>query len=253
MSASVISYYNIVAVVLSFSRNVTNEVYYLERGLLVLKPWLNRYSAVFLSFVFISSWGVIDYLIEIGLPISPHISHIVLYGIMLTIGSIGAWYLGYLHEQVYKAAIIDPLTKLFNKRYFYDTSEQLIKLAKKTGAPLTFAVVDVDRFKDYNDTYGHLAGDDALKTIAASFNSHIRKQDIVARFGGDEFIFLFPFTKVDEATKIMERINLSIHKAVDYTVGVSIGIASFPEDGKTVKELLYIADKNMYCCKRMPR
>ncbi|MDR2104789.1 MAG: diguanylate cyclase, partial [Deferribacteraceae bacterium] len=98
----------------------------------------------------------------------------------------------------------DPLTNLFNRRRFFDLAATEIKRMQRIGGIATLAMLDIDHFKGFNDTYGHIAGDNCLKTISSKIREIIREIDVVARYGGEEFIFLFPQTPSDYALTVAE-------------------------------------------------
>lgn len=160
-------------------------------------------------------------------------------------------------QDLMKISITDSLTELFNRRYFQDRLTEEIERAKRHGQSLSFIMLDIDNFKNYNDTYGHLAGDEALKMTATLVKGSIRNIDIVARYGGEEFAVILPMTETKAAKDIAERIRSSV--ASQYfpdsslqmvvKVTVSLGIASFPQDAGSLLELVGNADKALYLAK----
>ncbi len=149
----------------------------------------------------------------------------------------------------------DPLTKLPNRNLFFDILKQEIKQAKREKRNLAVMFIDLDRFKEINDTYGHDYGDKVLETISKRLKSSLRESDIVARLGGDEFGVILPIiSKPEDAAIIAEKILKQVQKPVivkgkEFLLTTSIGIAVFPEDGKTPEELLKAADAAMYKAK----
>ncbi|SMO67941.1 diguanylate cyclase/phosphodiesterase [Balnearium lithotrophicum] len=151
----------------------------------------------------------------------------------------------------------DPLTHLYNQRVFWELLEYEINRASRRGYKFTLLVVDLDNFKFVNDTYGHKFGDEFLRNFAKLLKKTIRKEDIVARFGGDEFCVIMPETDKEEALIVAKRIleeaeNKSILAPDGKTImaTVSIGGAVFPDHGKTAKDLFNVADNMMYKAKR---
>ncbi|MEA3346816.1 MAG: GGDEF domain-containing protein, partial [Candidatus Auribacterota bacterium] len=126
---------------------------------------------------------------------------------------------------------------------------------KKIGLPLSFLMVDIDHFKRYNDTYGHLVGDILLKDLAFVLKDRARQGDLLGRYGGEEFCIALPDTSKESAHKVAERIRIRTMKhdflvqqeKMDLTI--SIGVASSPDDAKDAKGLIALADKALYNAK----
>lgn len=157
------------------------------------------------------------------------------------------------YEYVKKTAITDGLTGVFNHRYFYERFKRELDWSKHHELPVSLLMIDIDNFKKYNDTYGHVAGDKLLKIIADILRFCTRDEDVIARYGGDEFTVLLMGVAKKVACKIADRIRLAIgSESIDNheSVTVSIGVSSFPEDALTVGELVIIADKALYTSKK---
>lgn len=105
---------------------------------------------------------------------------------------------------------IDPLTQLANRRHFNDRIEEMISLAERKSQPLSLIMTDIDKFKNVNDTFGHEAGDRVLQGYAELMKKNTRKEDLVVRFGGEEFILLLPLTDITEAYQFSERIRMGL-------------------------------------------
>jgi diguanylate cyclase (GGDEF)-like protein len=155
-----------------------------------------------------------------------------------------------LLDRVEKLARVDALTGAHNRRVFEERLRDEQSRAKRTGATLTVLVLDIDRFKDINDTRGHAAGDEALRKIAALFAQAVREHDTVARIGGDEFAVILPGVTRDEALSVARRMG-TLAKHVG--VSVSIGGASVPDDTTDPGLVLGLADANLYEAKRAGR
>jgi len=160
------------------------------------------------------------------------------------------------YEYVKKTAITDGLTGVFNHRYFYERFKRELDWSRHHELPVSLLMIDIDNFKKYNDTYGHVAGDKILKIIAEILKLCTRDEDIIARYGGEEFAVLLMGVGKKVACKIAERIRESIGSGsyMDENencgpVTVSIGVSGFPEDAKTVGELVNLADKALYTSK----
>ncbi|MDY6933379.1 MAG: response regulator [Spirochaetota bacterium] len=160
-------------------------------------------------------------------------------------------------QTVLNAAINDKLTNLYNHTYFKHVLDIEIKRSLRQKHPVTLMLIDIDNFKLYNDTLGHLAGDELLKQIAQLFKDHIREVDLAARYGGDEFAIIMPYVGSKEAAIIAERIRQAVwemafsHKSLllPDKLSISIGIAFSPFDATTMEELIEIADRELYNAK----
>ncbi len=145
----------------------------------------------------------------------------------------------------------DPLTSLWNYGYFqYKLDEELAKAAS-LKLPLSVMMIDLDAFKKFNDSRGHIQGDLALKTISQIIQKNCRKIDILCRYGGEEFSLILPGSNKEEALLLGERIRKSIASDLflDYKFTVSIGIASFPENASNKQTLIERADEALYQAK----
>ena len=160
-------------------------------------------------------------------------------------------------EDLRKISITDPLTDLYNRRFFQDRINEEIERSRRHGLPVSLIMLDIDNFKPYNDTYGHLAGDDALRLTAATIKNSVRNIDRVARYGGEEFAVILPMTEIAAAREIAERIRSGVagryfpDEALRPTVKLtaSLGIASFPQHADNLLDLVGNADKALYIAK----
>ena len=163
-----------------------------------------------------------------------------------------------LHERLKHAANTDALTGLHNFRYFYDRLEEEIARAERRGTPLAVAYFDIDGLKRVNDSHGHIAGDAVLRTLGSAIDSHVRAEDVPARYGGDEFAIVMPETARDEAEKVVgrlmdlldtTRIDLGDERSIAMPAR-SWGVSSYPTDGTSAKELVENADTRADARKR---
>jgi diguanylate cyclase (GGDEF)-like protein len=156
-----------------------------------------------------------------------------------------------LTQEVYKLAILDSATGLVNRRYVEQRLSDELKRAGRTGRPLSIILIDLDRFKQVNDSEGHSAGDVVLKGFAEALSKATRGSDIVARYGGDEFLVVLPECRPEEVQYVLNRLqNISVEVngrkiAVPYSSGTTNYIP-----GETVDELFKRADESLYQHKR---
>jgi len=154
-----------------------------------------------------------------------------------------------LHANLHALAITDPLTQLPNRRRLQIHLEHEVAAARR-GRALAIAVFDIDNFKHYNDTFGHVAGDDILKAFAEVLNVENRAMNLVARFGGDEFVSVLTDTKLEGIRAYVDRVQAraAAHEMLhEFGIHVSAGIAEFdPDTMATVNDLLRSADSDMY-------
>ena len=148
---------------------------------------------------------------------------------------------------VYKRQITDSLTGLYNQRHFYSRLKDEILRAKRQKLPLALILLDLDNFKAYNDTYGHLAGDDAIRNAGKLINVSIREGvDSAYRYGGDEFAIILVGAGLSIAEEIVKRIRDSFTANGDITA--SVGYTQF-SSGMSIKDFVAEADKNLYAAK----
>jgi two-component system, cell cycle response regulator len=152
--------------------------------------------------------------------------------------------------------VSDGLTDLLNHRAFREALAREMHLARQNSHPLSLIMIEVDKFKKYNDSYGHLRGDDVLRLVARVLEKeHRGVSDIVARYGGDEFILALPNTPKTAAAAMAERIRRAVETSpliVDgkvTSVTLSLGVAAYPEDGDDADDLVDSADRRMYAAK----
>jgi diguanylate cyclase (GGDEF)-like protein len=161
-----------------------------------------------------------------------------------------------LVEELRSQATYDSLTGIYNKGAFLKELDLELKLALRHVFETSIIFIDIDNFKDFNDTHGHLLGDKLLCDFIQILKHHCRRTDILGRFGGEEFIVIAPHTDKNKALKFAEKLRLaaSKHKFTgrtgDVYITFSAGIASFPADAIDVAELIKKADEAMYCSKK---
>ena len=165
-----------------------------------------------------------------------------------------------LVEALRLAADVDQLTGVANHRYLQERLKQEVARAARTGIPLSVLMIDLDGFKQINDQYGHSQGDRVLRGVAHALKQHVRTNDIVARYGGDEFVVLMPDTPGADAAIVAERVAAGVRErshpisdGVEVSVGASVGLSVYPTDATTPARLLAAADAGMYRAKRARR
>lgn len=163
-----------------------------------------------------------------------------------------------LQHQLELLASTDPLTGVVNRRRFFHTAEAELYRARRYDRPLVLALIDIDHFKRINDTYGHAVGDDTLKTLAHAVGNRLRRSDLFARFGGEEFVLLLPETQLGDGLRLCERLRQMVEtiklqipdRAEPFGFAVSIGVADLQHDGDSLNQLLARADAALYKAKR---
>jgi len=154
----------------------------------------------------------------------------------------------------------DFLTNLYNRRYFHEVSKDIINVSRREGKQSSLISMDIDKFKNINDTYGHDIGDKVIKALADILKQKTRKSDIAARFGGEEFILLLPMTDIEGAQKIAEKLRINVENTqvitdtqepISFTI--SLGVESVHKDDIEIEDVLKRADKALYIAKESGR
>jgi diguanylate cyclase (GGDEF)-like protein len=164
-----------------------------------------------------------------------------------------------MESLLHNMAMLDPLTNLYNRRQFYSLAKSEIERAKRYGHALSVLMIDLDHFKKINDQYGHLAGDQVLITVAQTIKAGLRENDVVGRYGGEEFVALLPETTADQAYEVSERIRRAVSEtrfetstgtaSVTMSIGVADWSAEMANTGSDLDLLLGRADRALYCAK----
>jgi len=156
----------------------------------------------------------------------------------------------------------DELTNLYNRRYFFERFEKEVERAKRYERILSVIMIDIDHFKNYNDSFGHLMGDGLLKKLARLLENCLRKADVIARYGGEEFFVLLPETDKEQALQAAEKLRLSVDEFDFHAdrpelkpgkITITLGISSLPRDALDALSLLDLADKALYFGKAQGR
>jgi len=165
-----------------------------------------------------------------------------------------------LRESLRQQSIRDPLTGIFNRRYLEETLQREFARARRLNQPLSIIMFDIDHFKAVNDSYGHEAGDVVLQSIARELQSVVRTEDIVCRFGGEEFVVVMPGMDFKKAAaraslilQAVRNLELLVGETKLIKITMSAGVASFPSHGKTPAEVLQAADQALFRAKKLGR
>jgi diguanylate cyclase (GGDEF)-like protein len=165
------------------------------------------------------------------------------------------------HAQVEEQSRLDSLTKVYNHGYFLSCLQEFADYSRETGMRFSLIMLDVDKFKDYNDNYGHQVGDEVLIQLVDMVQENIRSTDIIGRWGGEEFAVLLQEAGGPEASVIAERIRMSLLELklqdragnLVYAPTISQGIAVYPLETEDTSELIHLADKRLYIAKNRGR
>ena len=161
-------------------------------------------------------------------------------------------------ERIQELTITDDCTGLYNVRHLYRILEEYADPATRSSAPFSLIFIDIDHFKSVNDRHGHLVGSHILKEVGQTLRAGLRRQDIVFRYGGDEFVILLPGAGKRAAQNVAERILKNMRErrfgnVLSLEIRASLGVATWPEDGSTVHEIIRSADTMMYLVKGTTR
>jgi diguanylate cyclase (GGDEF)-like protein/PAS domain S-box-containing protein len=161
-----------------------------------------------------------------------------------------------LREELRAQSICDPLTGWYNRRHMQETLERDLRRASRTKQPLSLLIFDIDTFKEFNDSYGHEAGDVTLQNLCQIVKTLIRGEDVACRYGGDEFVLILPDSSTELAAQRAEEIRVAVrHAEIQYQgsllkpMTLSFGIATYPSDARTARDLLQAADTALFRAK----
>lgn len=165
-----------------------------------------------------------------------------------------------LRETLRNQSIRDPLTDLFNRRYMEESLERELRRAARKHNPLSVVMLDVDNFKQFNDSFGHEAGDEMLRLLAHHMRNSIRFEDIACRYGGEEFVLILPDSRLEDTVRHVEqlregahRLRLELHDRTVGNLSLSLGVAVYPTHGPDSETLLRVADQALYRAKQQGR
>jgi diguanylate cyclase (GGDEF)-like protein len=163
--------------------------------------------------------------------------------------------LGRQNERLAELAAIDELTGTKNRRRFREDLDLLFAQAERQGSPLSLIMLDIDHFKEYNDSFGHPAGDEVLHRVGTTLRSAVRSQDVVARYGGEEFVVLLPATDENEALEVADRLRRAVASRawVRRAVTASLGVGTIRAKTAGATALVEQADQALYQSKQAGR
>ncbi len=166
---------------------------------------------------------------------------------------------GLYHEEIYRLTTVDGLTQIFNKRYLLETLEREISRCRRYGRALSMLLLDIDHFKQVNDTYGHLAGDFVLKQLASLIKGRVRREDVFGRYGGEEFALIVPELELPGAASVAEKLRQLVEEQnfifedQYIPLTVSVGVAEAAGMDLEMADLLKAADARLYEAKSAGR
>jgi two-component system, cell cycle response regulator len=163
------------------------------------------------------------------------------------------------HDEIYRLTTVDGLTQIYNRRYFEETLERELARCNRYSRALSLVLIDIDHFKNVNDSFGHLAGDHILKALAGAIKTRIRREDILSRYGGEEFSLLLPEVDLQGAAVLAEKTRKVIEKhrfefdGQQIPVTVSLGVATIDGTQSDAQDLIRAADGKLYEAKSAGR
>lgn len=176
---------------------------------------------------------------------TPPVLDIVL---LVCTGLIGYWF-GFLYDRVKITSLRDELTQVYNRRIIHKHIPDLLERAARRNCCLSVTIVDCDNFKNINDKHGHAAGDNVLRNISTILVQNVRRNDLIVRWGGDEFLVIAENSDPSSARSIQDRINTQLEELsaiMNIKLSVSVGTAMYPADADDILDLIEIADQNLY-------
>ena len=209
-----------------------------------------RYTAALLAFMGSVIGSFIFHIHDSLIPNNPELSRMIA-GVLFSLIPASAGFLcGKLIHSLHDRAHRDQLTNLWNSRYFYSKLTKEIERLKRNQSSLCVAFIDIDDFKVINDTYGHVAGDEVLQSIATILVGNTRERDTVVRWGGDEFVIIFPEIELEGASLFAERLRGMIEGNSNCREAtISVGVLLVQHDVE-VSRLLKMVDETLYTAKK---
>ena len=240
---------------------VISAILFLLTMLLVFRiksSLINIISVISLGIVYIWLCFAAMKMFYLWLPIViPIISIFIAYSVTI---AIKYFFKSVDYEQMYKLAIYDALTGLYNHRFFQDQMRINYETCKRYGGNFSLIIIDIDKFKNFNDTYGHQVGDAVLRQVSQLLKSSLRKPDIICRYGGEEITIILPNTSNKNAHALAEKLcksvashDFQVTKDLTVNVTISLGVSTYPDSAKTIEDIIKAADKILYNAKETGR
>ena len=163
------------------------------------------------------------------------------------------------HEALFALTVRDPLTEAYNKRFMDEYLVRELARCRRKGRPLSLIMLDIDHFKSINDEHGHLMGDDVLRDLTRRIQQRIRQEEVLVRYGGEEFVVVLPETDLEGATTLAERLRMAV-QGTPFTfaqtkiqVSISCGVATTVDRSAEPDQMIHVADQKLYQAKRQGR
>lgn len=221
------------------------------------------FSTVAIMVALISTFSITTLLYRLQVEVNLKAGLWISVFVTLTIAPIMSWYMiglflkvDQLEADMRRLATYDSLTGLLTRWEFLEKANYFHKVAQREDLPYALIIADLDNFKEVNDHFGHLTGDQTLETFGDAILTNLRESDLACRFGGDEFVFFLPNTSRDQAQQFGDRLHSIINEAIDCSgleidLSISLGIACYPDTpANNVEDLISAADNAMYQAKR---
>ncbi|QUO43083.1 GGDEF domain-containing protein [Brevibacillus composti] len=204
----------------------------------MISRWIGLAASCLICVVWMSAYG---------LPESEGTAAFII--TVAVLQAVAGYQIGKYVDNLQRLAYLDSLTGVLVNRRFFQRLEEEVERGRRHQYPVTLLFIDLDNFKLFNDTYGHLEGDRLLSNFARMLQQSVRIQDQVGRWGGEEFVVLLPHTETEQGAQVGERIQASVRKQFN-GITVSMGVASFPLHAETATQLARKADTLMYEAKK---
>ena len=219
-------------------------------------------TALAIAIALISTFAFTSVFNQLNLELNQNSVLLISILVTLTIAPMMSWFVvgsllkvDQLETEMRQLATYDSLTGLLTKREFLERANYFHKVARRENLPYALIIADIDNFKEINDQFGHLTGDQTLEAFGSAIRPNLRESDLACRYGGDEFLFFLPNSNLDQAQQFANRLQVIIQKALDCSwleidLSISLGIACHPDiPGENVEEMILAADNAMYQAK----
>ncbi len=216
-------------------------------------------SAMAIAIALVSTLAFTSLAYQLNMVLNLNTVLLISIPVTLTIAPVMSWYVvglflkvDRLEAEMRQLATYDSLTGLLTRREFLERVNYFHKIALREKLPYALIIADLDNFKEINDQFGHLTGDETLKTIGNAIIANLRESDLACRFGGDEFLFFLPNSTYDQAKQLGNRLHAIVREAIncswlDVDLSISLGIVCYPDNpAKNLQEMISAADNTLY-------